>query len=303
MKKARALSTICTSLALGAPALAELPAPGCYARDYDAAHLAANPAQGVAALRLWLFDETPGAPAAIIAARMAAQGQGVADGVAGQELLQYTYCDADDGECFVECDGGSFDTFPQADGGVILSTGHFTIGDNDGCGGSSSLLEEGASETRYRLAAAAPEVCADLSRTYPIPAEGCWGVDYSDMARGQGLLALRLLVRRVEAERAFPLAEGVLAVTLPDGGRAAQGGMGGVRASVPVWCGARDGLCSAGMDDGHFRAVPDGDALVLTTRGYAIWGQDGAVFDLAVEGAEVMHRLRALPMGECRGME
>lgn len=301
MKKARALSTICISLGLAAPVSAQVPAPGCYARDYGAAHLAANPAQGVASLRLWVFEETPGNPAAVVSARMVDQGQGVAHGVAGQVLTQYAFCDG--GACFVECDGGSFTTSPAANGGLILTTSGFTLGEGggEGCGGHSDLSEGG--ETRYRLAAVPAAVCADLSRTHPLPAEGCWGVEYSDMLRGQGLLALRLLVRSVETDRAFPFADGVLAVTLPNGGRAAQAGMGGVRASYAVWCGARDGLCRSGMDGGAFRAMVDGDGLVLRTAGYAIWGEDGAVFDLAVEGAETTHRLRALEAAECRGME
>lgn len=301
MKKARGLSTICTSLALASPGLAQVPAPGCYARSYDAAHLAANPAQGVAELRLWVYDETPGNPAAIVAARMADQGQGAADGVAGLELRQTAFCDRAEGACFVECDGGSLATAPQPDGGLMLTTRHFTIGDSDMCGGTSNLSEGG--ETRYLLAAASPEVCADLSRLHPIPAAGCWGVDYPDQQRGQGVLALRLLVREGGEPRAFPLAEGVLAVKLPDSGRAAQGGMGGVRASAPVWCSAQDGLCLSSVDDGAFRAIPEGEALVLTTQGYSIWGPEGAVFDLAVDGAPTTHRLQALPMERCRGME
>lgn len=305
MKKARALSTIFISLALTAPALAELPAPGCYAGAYGAADLAAQPTQGASELRLWLFDETPGSPAAIIAARMADHARGASDGVAGQELLQYTYCDADDGACFVECDGGSFDAQAQADGGVILRTGHLTVGDNDGCGGWSNLTRDGV-EIDFRLAAAPAEVCADLSRTYPQPEPGCYGIEYSDMVRGQGVLALRLVLGASEPGQAFPLMQGWLAVTLPDGGRAADAGMGGARVQAPVWCSARDGQCHTGADEGSFALLPVMDGVEIATTLYRLYApeDDGNSMDLAVFGQpQTRHALRRLPLEACRGLE
>lgn len=301
MKKARVLSTISISLGLALPAWAQVPAPGCYARTYDAAHLAAHPAQGVAALRLWVFDDTPGSPAVLVSARMADQGQGAADGVGGQVLTQYAYCDPAEGSCFVECDGGSFATRAAPDGGLTLTTSHFSLGEGEGCGGFSNLSEGG--ETVYRLLSAPVETCADLSQVHPLPPEGCWGVDYSDMVRGQGVLSLRLRMQPADGTHAFPVAQGTLAVKLPDGGRAAQVGMGGVRASLPVWCSARDGRCLSGIDDGTFLGTLEDNSLVLRTRRFAIWGQEGAVFDVASDGAEALHRLRGLPMSECRGME
>jgi hypothetical protein len=168
MKKARVLSTICTSLALAAPALAQIPPAGsCFVRAYDAAHLARNPQQGVAAIRLRFHAPPPGSSeaAAIVIVRMADQGQGRADGVGGQTLRQIAWCrDAGKPSCFVECDGGMIALSALADGGLQLATEHFLVGADLGCGEDTtySNLSEGG-RTVYRLVAAPAEACADLT--------------------------------------------------------------------------------------------------------------------------------------------
>lgn len=289
---------------LPAPALAELPAPGCYARDYDAAHLAAHPGQGVAALRLWFFteDSEGHTPAALVEARMAPQGQAARDGVDGQVLTQYAVCDPD-GTCFVECDGGAFTSAPQADGGLSITTSFFRVGENDSCGGTSDLAE-GPGGTTYRLSAAPDEACRTLWQQVPLPEPGCYGRDYSDMAHGQGLLGLRLLLHPADQGYAFPQAMGTLRVTLPDGGRARAAGLGGARVSAPVWCSARDGLCRSGVDEGAFRVAPQDDRLSLVTSRFLMFGADAASLDIAMPGGgETRHLLRRLPDDECRGME
>ena len=299
MKKALALSTICTSLGLAAAA--EVPAPGCYARDYDAAHLAANPAQGVAGLRLWVFDEGANR-GGLIEARMAAQGQGARDGVAGQSLTQVLICNAVDGGCFVECDGGGFSSTP-VDGGIQITTDHFALGE-EGCGGYSNLAEVPGQVTTYRLTAAAPEACASLMRQQPLPGAGCYGVDYSDMGRGQGVLGLRLRLGEPDAGFAFAQSTGTLAVMLPEGGRALAAGMGGARVQAPVWCSSRDGQCRTGADEGSFSATPEGDGVILTTASYLLFGLDGASLDLALpDQAQTRHILRRLPDADCWGLE
>lgn len=304
MKKAQALSTICISLSLVGPAAAQLPANGCYQRTYDAAHLSANPGQGVAELTLWLFDEAPGARAALLAARMADQGQGAADAVAGQVLNQSAFCPEGEAACYVECDGGWFEATALADGGMMLATTHFALGEGEGCGGRSNLAEAGAGATRYRLAAVPAAQCAALSTRYPLPRQACWGVDYAEAEQEHGVAALRLRIGAEDAARYFAVAQGVMETTFATGGRAAAADMGGVRATVPIWCSARDGLCQGAPDDGAFVAQTDGEGMLLRTAGFVIWGQDGASLDLAPhEGVAITHALRRLDEAECPGLE
>jgi len=314
MKKAQGRNTICTdartALALCAallatPAAADLPPPGCYARDYGAAHLVTHPAQGVAGLRLWYFseDEAGTRPAVLVEARMAGQGQALRDGVAGQVLTQFALCDAQ-GACAVECDGGYFTSEITQRGGLRIATRHFTLGEGFSCGGSSDLAEAGAGVTTYRLAAAPAGECETLSRRYPLPAPGCYGVDYSDMGRGQGLLGLRLRLGPADEGFSFPQAAGTFRVRLPDGGLARQAGLGGSRIAVPVWCSSRDGLCRSGVDEGALAVAPLGQGLALSTRGFFVFGPEARSFDIAVPGmGETRHQLRLMPDDECRGMD
>lgn len=170
MKKARVLSTICISL-LAAPALAQVPPAGaCFARNYDAAHLAANPGQGVAGLRIAFHaprDGSGDAGTAVLSVRMANQGQALADGAGGLTLRQVAGCRADGASaaCLVECDGGEIAVQVAADGGLRLTTSHFAVGATLGCGEGeviSNLAEGAAAPTVYRLAAAPASHCADL---------------------------------------------------------------------------------------------------------------------------------------------
>lgn len=315
MKKARARSIICTSLLLAAPAWADLPANGCYTRVYDAAHLAAHPAQGVAALSIWLYAEvtTSAEPvAAVVEARMADQGQGASDEVGGMTLAQYAFCDAAEGRCYVECDGGWIELTPVA-GGIEVATAHFVVGDMEGCGGMSNLAEAGDRPTHYRLAAAPIATCESLWRQVPLPAPGCYGVDYPEAVTGQGVRALRLWLRAPEEaadQPVFAQIEGVLGVTLPNSGTAAVAGMGGARLSLPLWCQARDGLCRSGVGEGVL-ALPLTEAGVdLVTDRFFLFGPEESFVDLAQlarpDGrapATVRHPLRRLPDDACRGLE
>lgn len=122
-------------------ALAVLAAPawaapqGCFARQYSQAHLAANPAQTVAALELWLDPvpaDTLGVEAALV--RVAFR-----DGA--QVYRQVLFCHhADPAEghppralrCGVECDGGSFVAWERAPGELLLRTEGFVV--EGGCG-------------------------------------------------------------------------------------------------------------------------------------------------------------------------
>jgi len=138
---------------------------GCYERIYSAAHLAENPNQGVESIRLEIRDDQPdGYVLVSLAARMSTQGQARRDRVAGQVLEQGLFCPRDgSSECYVECDGGGIKITSQSDSSLTFQTGYVVIGDDeDGCGGTSTLVEPGAALTTYRLNAVAPALCEGL---------------------------------------------------------------------------------------------------------------------------------------------
>ena len=313
MKKAQARSTTCIERALAAgvalmlasAAFAQAPRQGCFVRSYDAAHMTAHPAQGVAALRLWFYSETTDgqSPAAIIEARMADQGQGACDAVGGQILTQDALCDAS-GACFVECDGGSFTTTDLPGGGLRIETSSFAMGDADSCGGSSNLAEPGGTPTAYALTPAPAAACLTLAQAHPLPGPGCYGIDYSDMGHGQGLLALRLLLRAPQPGFTYPVIEGSLAVRLPDAARARAAGLGGARLSLPVVCTSREGECRSAPGDGALAVVPMGQGLALSTARFVVYGPGSHSLDIALPGQDrTRHQLRLLPDDACRGME
>lgn len=140
------------------------PFPGCYERDYGKAHLAENPQQGVAAIRMKISDPNDGYAVAVwTAVTMSAQGQAAADNVQGQVLEQAMFCPLDNpGKCFVECDGGILEVVSQTKDSLTVRTNYLRIGDLEGCSAVSDLAEPGADWTTYRLNAAPASVCADL---------------------------------------------------------------------------------------------------------------------------------------------
>jgi len=308
MKKAQGLSTICTSALaalLAAPAPARVPGPeACFTRSYDPAHLARNPGQGVRALRLWFYDAVRGDPttrSVIVEAVMADQGQARADGVGGMTLRQSAFCtDEGGGTCFVECDGGSFVATPRPGGGLDLVTDHFAIGEQEHCGGHSSLSEGG--RTVYRLDAAAAQACADLAHVHPLPEPGCYGAVYPQGDATGRIAAMTLRVQAPpegEGELAFPWIDGVLQVDLS--AAPVLGTLAGRRVQVPIWCGSGDGICRSGVDEGGWAISPDGADVVLTSSRFVLFDPDGARAELA-GGTRVRHVLAPLPGDACAGM-
>lgn len=296
---------------MAAPALAELPVNGCYAVDYDAEHLAAHPEQGVASLRLWFHDEVPGQTAhraVAVEAVMANQGQALRDLVAGLTLTQYAYCEASNGRCGVECDGGAFEVSTE-DTSIIITTSNFVIGDPDLCGGVSDLSENDPTrggETRYVLAAASVDACQALWSQHPLPAPGCYGADYADGEAGQGVLALRLWVDTPDPDLgapAYALLSARLGVILPDTGRAAAAQMGGAQVSRDLWCSTFDGACRGQVAGGWFLIAPDEAGVQITVPTLVFAGRGVRQFDLAVPGeAPVVHRLQPMRDAQCRGV-
>lgn len=305
-------STICISAGLlfaGQAALAQLPGPqACYQRSYDAAHLAARPQQGVAALRLWFFDAEAGRPDSrrvIVAAEMADQGQGARDGVGGMSLRATMDCAEDDAlgpACFVDCDGGYIALERREDGGLVISTDHAVLGQPETCGGFSDLSEGGP--TGYLLAAAPLSACADLALSHPLPDPGCYGVAYSraDAAGTVAAMTLHLaLPDPAFARLSFPWLQGQLAIDVAPGAPGMDE-LAGARVILPVWCAADNGLCQTlHPEDGHWAITLDGADVVLTSGFFLLFDDLDAGADLT-RGMRMRHALTPLPAEACAAL-
>lgn len=175
MRKARARSTTCTSAATTALCGTSLAAAlamtagaagaACFLRDYDAAHLARNPAQGVAGLRLWLGEATAQGWPARLEVRMAGQGQGRRDRVAGRVLGQELWCTDGGAEavCRPRCrEDGDLDLSYDGQGRLRLGSAGLRLADRPGrCGGVSDLAEGG--RTVYLLAPVPDGACRAMA--------------------------------------------------------------------------------------------------------------------------------------------
>ena len=159
---------IFTSLIAGMiPLMAHADGPdvGCYDRTYSPEHLAANPAQVVAKMRLLIYVEpTYGETMAAMEVQMANQGHVAKTDVAGQTLRQGLICytGASGDICAVECDGGSMVVTRQDKSGLTFRTSYLSVGETDSCAGVSDLAEVQGQEVSYRLEAAPMSVCDRL---------------------------------------------------------------------------------------------------------------------------------------------
>ena len=156
MKHAALLTALLLLPAL--PAAAEMPL-GCFARDYSAEHLAKNPNQHIAALRL-NFTRQPGAKeiSVDVIGRYGDQGRAKLDRVSGKVFTQLAFCDSK--HCQVECDGGSFTVTSLKGDTLTIRTSYFVLeGGAGGCEGNSDLAELGGGETTYRLTRAVASAC------------------------------------------------------------------------------------------------------------------------------------------------
>ena len=143
----------------------QVPNEGCYARTYSKAHLAENPNQGVASIRMRVFQPSGNPdPLVAMAVTMSNQGQAQTDRVMGQVLMQNLYCQnfSDSYGCGVECDGGWIEITRQSADGLTFRTDHLTIGEREECGGYSNLAEPGSGYTSYRLNAVPAAQCDGL---------------------------------------------------------------------------------------------------------------------------------------------
>lgn len=142
---------------------------GCYVRNYDAAHLAAHPAQIVQRFFLAIrYDAEYDTTSMPLAVTMADQGRARTEGFGGQSFDQSLYCfESGEGDghrllCGVECDGGYFELL-RADGETLdLRTSYVTVGDTGSCGGAVDMAEVIGQPVTYRLHRIDDALCDEI---------------------------------------------------------------------------------------------------------------------------------------------
>lgn len=164
----RATGVLVAALLLAAGgARAEVP-EGCFIRDYSAEHLAKNPNQHVATLRLRFYRAEDGTDWVAVTGRFTDRGRARLDDVEDAAFNQGAFC-LDRGRsvrCQVECDAGNFDIRALRGDTLEIETRGFTLDLRDadgsmeeGCGGYSDLAELGSAKTIYRLTRAPISAC------------------------------------------------------------------------------------------------------------------------------------------------
>jgi len=156
------MAAVAVLLATALPAVAQDTFVGCWARDYDAAHLAAHPAQVVRSMRLYVDPGPAVGLAAILSVVLEDQGRVRGQGLAGRRLEQYLMCFDDDAgriTCGVECDGGSFEVLSLTADRVDIRTSWLLVGDVDDCGGAVDIAEVENQPVTYRLLRAPDADC------------------------------------------------------------------------------------------------------------------------------------------------
>lgn len=112
------------------------PAPGCYAAEFDAAHLAANPDQTVRTMHLSVSLGPVASFHALVSVTLADQGRAAAEGVGGRALEQGFFCDGERGAvlCETECPGDGAFTITRDDGDVLeIVTDRLPVGPRSAC--------------------------------------------------------------------------------------------------------------------------------------------------------------------------
>lgn len=143
-------------------AIADGPATGCYERSYSREHLAANPAQVVAKMRMLVYvDDRYNETLAQLEVQTTNQGHVAGTAAANQTFRQALTC-FEDGLCAVECDGGSFQIVRQDKDGLSFRTRYLRVGQGQACAGATDLAEVAGQDVSYRLNAAPMSVCDRL---------------------------------------------------------------------------------------------------------------------------------------------
>ncbi|AKS46785.1 hypothetical protein SAMN05444287_1908 [Octadecabacter temperatus] len=161
MKRKLALAAL-VSLSSSVALANTIPEVGCFTRIYSADHLASNPNQGVAAMRLLLVHtpEYAASVTAVLDVTMADQGQGRADNVGGHTLSVGLGCLSM--RCHSDGDAGGIDISRQSSDGITFQ-GSALLGDWEQDHLPSSSLSEGTGQpTVYRLNAASAGSCEGM---------------------------------------------------------------------------------------------------------------------------------------------
>ncbi|WP_373354397.1 hypothetical protein [Pseudoroseicyclus sp. CXY001] len=156
------------ALAAATPAAAK-PIYGCFTRAYDAADLAAAPAQVVEELVVQLTLDEGEFYTGFVAARFAAQGRvaGTA-AAAGAWHQQWANCVEGEGgvTCSADCGGGMLTVVPRQDGVDVVTSGFGVLREglvNGPCAGTETLAEVPGQPVTYRLYTAHNNVCSMMS--------------------------------------------------------------------------------------------------------------------------------------------
>lgn len=151
---------------LPAMALAQLPEGACYVQRLTAREMAQEPARGVQALSIEFRALTDGDRAGKgywrhlrISARMAAQGQGLRDGVAGALLSATADCRTETLTCFSNADASQLVIEVINADTILVRTSGFIIAEYGDGTGLSDLAEVPGREARYRLARSVASSC------------------------------------------------------------------------------------------------------------------------------------------------
>jgi hypothetical protein len=148
---------------MGAAAVAQPVPQGCFARDYDAAHLAAHPEQVVdwITIRFAPWHHADATHVAYIRAGTANQGHAGDRGLGGRQFSDGALNWMEPLRFGIECDGGNFLITRHTGYLLEIQTQYLRLS-SDGCGEGRvifDLAERQGEQTTYRLFAADPAVC------------------------------------------------------------------------------------------------------------------------------------------------
>lgn len=136
--------------------------PGCYQRIYSSGHLAGQPAQVVAAMRMkvggWQTEVSRGTTLEVV---MANQGHVRGSMYAGRTLSQFMFCGTEGRSdlCVTDCNSGSLEVRKNDSNGMTFRTRFLLVGEVADCGGSVDLAEYPNQWVSYKLNRVPDVVC------------------------------------------------------------------------------------------------------------------------------------------------
>jgi len=147
-----AVAVLFAALLAASAAAAQVP-EGCFARDYSPEHLAANPGQVVAKMRLSVYDGVADI-AVILSDRPDLRAAGLAGGA------EFAALDCQEFGCVSICGDGYFRLDGQDASSITIEVWDLmTMGQGATCEARINLSERPGAPTRYRLDYLGPEPC------------------------------------------------------------------------------------------------------------------------------------------------